>query len=88
MVSLKVNQGKVKVIFNEERLDNVLDVYKRDFSTRLTDMIGEKPPELQGSETPFNDITIKQPDQLTSNSPILFKIRKIEKVTHIDGSRF
>jgi len=56
-VSLKVNQGKVKVIFNEERLDNVLNVYKRDFSTRLIDMIGEKPPELQGSEAPFNDVT-------------------------------
>ena len=90
-MSLKVNQGKVKIIFNEERLDNVLTVYKRDFSARLIDMIGEKPPELQGSEAPFNDVTIltiKQPDQLTSNSPILFKIRKIEKVTHIDGSRF
>jgi len=81
----------VKVIFNEERLDNVLNVYKRDFSTRLIDMIGEKPPELQGSEAPLNDViilTIKQPDQLTSNSPTLFKIRKIEKVTPIDGSRF
>ena len=88
MVFLKVNKGKVKKIFNEERLDNVLNVYKRDFSARLIDMIGEKPPELQGSEAPLNDVTIKQTDQLTLNSPILFKIRKIEKVTHIDGSRF
>ena len=69
----------------------MLNVYKRDFSARLIDMIGEKPPELPGNGAPYNDVTIltiKQTDQLTLNSPILFKIRKIEKVTHIDGSRF
>ena len=56
-----------------------------------TDVIDEKLPELQDSESPFDDmtiLTIKQTEQVFSNSQILFKIRKIEKVTHIDGSRF
>jgi len=55
------------------------------------DIINKKSPGLQESKAPFDGITIltiKQTDQVASNSPILFKIRKIEKVTHIDGSRF
>ena len=54
-------------------------------------MIDEKQPELQESKSPFGGTTIlaiKQTDQVYSNSPILFRIRRIEKVTHIDGSRF
>lgn len=38
---------------------------KRGSSARLIDMIGEKPPELKGSEGPFNDViilTIEQTD--------------------------
>ncbi len=66
----------------------MLNADKGDSSVRLIDMIDEELPELQGSKVPFNEVTIKQTDQRTHNSPILLKIRKIEKVTHIDGSRF
>ena len=58
MMSLKVNQEKVNYFVDEERWDNVFIANKRNSSVRLIDMTDEKPPELQGSETPFDDAII------------------------------